>query len=595
MMPDYTNLLKEIEKLDRDSLLHLSGFLEGLLAHSVPSAETLADQVSTQVTGGERRKILIAFASQSGNAENVALQLFEELEASNHQLTLNDVAELNIKKLPQYHTIIIVASTHGEGEPPDTAIQFYEQFKSDRTPRLEGVEYGVIALGDSSYEQFCSFGIWIDQRLSELGAQSFIERLDCDVDYEDAIDQWQEKMLATLSSAKYGIQPTPSLQSPSITTDRSNALEYTIKNPLQVEVITNTDLCTDKVNKHVHHLELELPSDKISYTPGDSLGISIDNPSQLVAGILSILGLNGDEKVDFKHKSTTLEECLRHDAELFRLTQKQLNEFVDKHPNQALQKVLNDAGTNADFIATHDWLSVLKYYRKDPQQSLTAQKFVDFLNPQGQRLYSIASSPIAHEEEVHLTIRLREFGQDKRLGLISDRVHHLRAGDKANVYLKPNKNFRLPENHSTPIIMIGSGTGIAPFRAFLYQRLELNITSPAWLFFGEQSFRNSFLYQTDWLKFKEKKILTQLSVAFSRDSDKKYYVQHRLEENAKEVYTWIEQGAVIYVCGSADGMATAVHNTLIDILSQHAGVNHESAKQKLQHLIGEGFYKRDVY
>ena len=202
---------------------------------------------------------------------------------------------------------------------------------------------------------------------------------------------------------------------------------------------------------------------------------------------------------------------------------------------------------------------------------------------------------MAHEDEVHLSIRLREFGEEKHLGLISGRVNELQEGDKVNVYLKANKNFRLPEDTESPIIMIGSGTGIAPFRAFLYHRLELGINSPSWLFFGEQSFRNSFLYQTDWLKLIDKKALTQLTVAFSRETEEKRYVQDRLRENAKEVYRWIEQGAIIYVCGSAEGMAPAVHNTLIDIIGEQSGINEEAAKQCLQQLMIEGFYKRDVY
>ena len=583
-MPNYTQLIQQIKQLDRDSLLRLSGFLDGLLIESVPVSTS--ENTESEI---KPRKILVAFASQSGNAEAIASELSEALQTiPGNEVHLTHVAELNIKKLPQYSHLLMVASTHGEGDPPDTAIEFYEQFKSNRAPNLAGVEHGVIALGDSSYEHFCSFGIWIDKRLSELGAKPFIERLDCDVDYDTPVQAWQADMLRRLSTSS-----TPQAHPRAADTQNSNQKNYTMKKPLEVEVISNIDLCTDKANKRVHHLELELPSTEIDYLPGDSLGISINNPEDMVEELLDRFKQSGNEPIDFNHTTYPLKECLTKDAELFRITQKQLNLLLEKHPNKKLKTAIDNTQNSAEFIFSHDWLSVLDYYNKNPFSQ--AQDFVNILNPQGQRLYSIASSPIAHQDEVHLAIRLREFGDDKRLGLVSDKVSQLASGDKVHVYLKPNKNFRLTKDPSTPFIMIGSGTGIAPFRAFLYQRLELGISSPAWLFFGEQSFRNSFLYQTDWLKLLDKKALTNLTLAFSRDAKQKLYVQDRLREHAKEVYKWLDEGAIIYVCGSADGMAPAVHTALIDIISEQSGINLEAATQKLQQMMIEGQYKRDVY
>lgn len=595
MNQKYTALLQQIEQLDRDSLIHLSGFLAALLKDFSLIKNNSLEQYSSDfnpIQAPKPHPVLVAFASQTGNAENVALQLSEGLQTNpNLAITLNDVAELNVKKLDQYAYIFIIASTHGEGEPPDTAIIFHEQFGSKRASKLDHVNYAVIALGDSSYEQFCSFGIWIDKRLSELGANALVERLDCDVDYEESIEQWQHNLLNILSKKTDRVTPkNNSIQTLANSTKANN--QYTMKNPLTVEVMTNTNLCTDNISKQVHHVELELPSEKINYSPGDSLAISINNPDKLVDEIIQTLALNADDPVIFNKKNASLKDCLSQQAELFRITERQLEALIHNSPNSDLIEKIQQSDYST-FLLNHDWLSVFQSYEKPPFAD--AQSLVDALNPQGQRLYSIASSPLAHEDEAHLCIRLREFGEHPKLGLISDRVSYLSEGDKINVYLKPNKKFRLPEDDSTAIILIGSGTGIAPFRSFLYQRLSLGITSPAWLFFGEQSFRNSFLYQTDWLKLLEKKVLSRLTPAFSRETQQAAYVQDKLGEHAEEVYQWISQGAIIYVCGSAEGMGAAVHDTLIGIIRQYSSTTQEAASKQLQQMLIEGNYKRDLY
>jgi sulfite reductase (NADPH) flavoprotein alpha-component len=587
-MREYTQLLQDVKSLDRDSLLRLSGFLDGLLLEG--GTATIASAAPATIAI-EQKSVLVAFASQSGNAENVALQLAEGLQSiPSCAVKVADVAELNLKKIAQYAYVFVIASTHGEGEPPDTAIQFYEQLKSNRAPQMDLVEYAIIALGDSSYDEFCAFGAWIDKRFAELGAKSIVSRLDCDVDYEQEVEKWQGELLDVLSKsagAEVAINGSANNLADGATKN------YTAKNPLQVEVISNVNLCTDHASKLVHHVELEMLSNEISYLPGDSLGVSVSNPQSMVEELLAVSQLSADGQVSFNNKQLSLLECLNNEAELFRITNKQLLSLVENYPNKKLQSAIANEAKISEFIFSQDWLSLLKHY--DKLSFSKAQDLIDLLNPQGQRLYSISSSPLAHEDEVHLSIRLREFGEEKHLGLISGEISRLEEGDRVNVYLKPNKNFRLPEDTSSPIIMIGSGTGIAPFRAFLYHRLELGITSPSWLFFGEQSFRNSFLYQSDWLKLLEKKALSELTVAFSRETENPRYVQDRVRENAKEVYKWINEGAYIYVCGSAEGMAPAVNSALVDVISEQSGVNEEAAKQRLQQLMIDGFYKRDVY
>lgn len=582
-MTIYQKLLTEIKQLDRDSQLKVRGFLDALLWDDV-TATNLKAATSQSATSSE---IIVAYASQSGNAESIAKNFVTKLQHLGHIAKLTSVADINLKKMANWTRLIMVVSTHGEGEPPDIAITFSEQLKGKRAPKLDRLQYAVVSLGDSSYEQFCEYGKWIDSRLAELGAKSITTRLDCDVDYEDDLASWSEDLLDELTA-----QRTEVVEAVAAADMVSQEL-YSFKNPFDSEVISVVNLCTDDADKKVFHLELDALASAISYEPGDSLGVRVLNPQELVNNILQHIGVADHTVVSFAKKEISIKEALHHTAEIFRLTSKQLKQLVSLYPNKDLEAIIADEVSLSEFIFTNDVFSIIKYYPVNFVDK--AQAFIDVLNPQVQRLYSISSSPQTHEDEIHLTVRLREFGEEHRMGLVSGSIASLSEGDKIKIFLKNNNNFRLPQDPKVPIIMIGAGTGVAPFRGFLYERLELNTVANSWLFFGEQNFRQSFLYQTDWLKLLEGRALTKLSVAFSRDKENKQYVQEKLLENAQEVYEWIEQGAVIYVCGSADTMAPAVHESLANIISKQGKVDENLAQQRLQKMLSNGLYKRDVY
>ena len=588
-MHDYASLTQSIRALDREALLKISGFIDALLtnAPSVPSVPNIQNTVGLAPLAQAKPAVHIAYASQTGNAQTVAEQLVELFKQQGFVASAHNIAEIRLKKMLDYGHLVVVASTHGEGEPPDHAIQFFEQFGGKRAPQLQGLKHAVIALGDSSYEQFCAFGQWIDQRLTELGSQEIVARLDCDVDYDSVIEPWQTSLFEALQQTLDQQTQTAETAAATGVVERATA-----KNPYPVEVIANQELCTDEADKRVIHLELDAPYERLPYQPGDSLGIVVQNPTETVDEILKASAFTGDEAVDIAKTQTTLRAGLAERLELYRLTERQLKNMLEKYPNKALAAELNKEQVS-DFIFTSDWLDILAFYKKSPFND--AQDLVDLLNPQVHRLYSISSSPQAHEDEIHLTVRLRDFGAHQRLGLVSGCIDNLQSGDPLKIYIKPNKNFNLPQNPKTPLILIGAGTGIAPFRAFLHERSEQNIQEPTWLFLGEQSFRNSFLYQTEWLKLLDKGVLSELTTAFSRDKNNPAYVQDRLLEHASKLYEWISQGANIYLCGSADTLATSVHQALQQIIMDQGGMNEEAAKQQLQQMLVEGRYKRDVY
>ncbi len=579
-MSEYQAIIQRVVVLERDNLLRLSGFLEGLLSSNTPSIAGLeAAALSTEQT----QKLVIVYASQSGNAQEVAEKVGADFSGKNTSVELLNISEVRLKKMSAWTHALFIVSTHGEGEPPDSALAFFDQMNGKRAPDVANLHYAVIALGDKSYDQFCSFGVWIDERFHALGATRLHPRIDCDVDYQEAVDGWLQEFEGHLNKNKTAHASTTMPVKSGVVVDANS--------PVVCEVISCINLCTDEADKKVFHAELEAPG--LVYKPGDSLGVLVENPPELVEQLLDITKFDAKAIVQLGQNQGELVDILTHHAELYRLTERQLTNLVKQYPQDFLSEQLEDATIRSDFIFTNDWLSLLQVYGHSPFPN--AQQFVDALQAQSRRLYSISSSPAMHEDEVHLTVRLREFGEDHRFGLISGSIARWKEGDKARVYLKANRNFRLPTDTALPIVMIGAGTGLAPFRSFLFERQELGLKSPSWLFFGEQHFRSSFLYQSEWLKLLEKGGLSKLTTAFSRDGESSSYVQDRVVENGEELFDWIKQGSVIYVCGSADGMAPMVHQALMQVLQKWGGVSQEEATQRLQMMLAEGQYKRDVY
>lgn len=570
----------------------LTGFLSAQLG-------TFGETTGTQVQGvtyleeqnqQQTKSATILYASQTGNSQHLAEKLTTSLQDIGVEVTLESMATYKPKELKKLSNLFIVASTHGEGEPPDNAIQFYEFLYSKRAPKLEGVKFSVLALGDSSYEFFCKTGIDFDEQLEKLGAERIVTRVDCDIDYEELAQNWINEVVAVLkeSSTK---QQNQHVLKPAEKTE----VKYFKKNPFYAEVLESIKLNGRGSNKHTQHLELSIEGSGMTYEPGDSLGIIPENDPALVALLIDALHFNKEEIVVIEEKKIALQDALQKRFEITVLSKPLLQKISTFTSDEALTKLLEEDTKWKEYVYGRDLVDVVKTIGPF---TWNAQQFVGILRKIPVRLYSIASSQAANEEEVHLTIGKVQYERDgrHRFGVTSGQVtERIEVGDRLAVYVHKNPNFKLPDNEDTPIIMIGAGTGIAPFRSFVEDRAEKGVKGKSWLFFGEQHFMTDFYYQTDWQRWLKEGALTNLTVAFSRDTDEKIYVQHRLKENAKELYKWIEQGAVIYVCGDKNKMAKDVDSTLREIIAEHSGKSEDDVTAYINELKKQKRYQRDVY
>lgn len=560
----------------------------------------LAGNVQPNIEAQVASKLTILYASQTGNAKGVAKKLAELAKTQGCAVNLQNIADYKAKNLKNERYLVIVASTNGEGEPPDDALAFHEFLLSKKAPKLPNLHYSVLALGDSSYEFFCQTGKDFDERLKALGAKAIIARKDCDVDYELDANTWNEQLVDEVKVAlAASSQVAEVVAFPQA--EASHTL-YSKENPYEAELLVSQKITGRDSNKTVVHVEIDLGDSAINYQAGDALGVYFNNDENLVDELLQCLGFKGDEKVQLAEHEYSLKTALQTQLEI---TQTSISfvEFWAQHSKEvSLQTLLNDKNSLRDFANTHQLIDVIE---KAPKP-IAAQVFVEQLRKITPRLYSIASSQNEVEDEVHLTVGLLEYqyNGNTRYGAASSFLaKRLAEGEKVKIFVEENNNFRLPENttkgNKTPIIMIGAGTGIAPFRAFMQERearaeqgFELG---KSWLFFGEQTFTQDFLYQVEWQNYLKSGLLTHMDVAFSRDQAEKIYVQHRLKAKAKEIYQWLEQGAHLYLCGDANRMAKDVHQTLVDIICEQGGNSREQAEGYLKTLRSEKRYQKDVY
>jgi sulfite reductase (NADPH) flavoprotein alpha-component len=560
------------------------GAKEGQESGALPAA---VQPVSKEVT--------ILFGSQTGNAQRLAESTGKTLGEkgfNTHVSSMNDFKPNNLKKLKN---LLIVVSTHGEGDPPDNALSFHEFLHGRRAPKLDGLQFSVLALGDSSYEFFCETGKQFDSRLEELGGTRLYPRFDCDLDYDEPAAEWLHGVIASLSEGQ-GEEPAAA----SVAAPATQGLEtaYSRTNPFRAEVLENINLNGRSSNKETRHLEISLEGSGLHYQPGDSLGIIPENDPELVQQLLNETGLNPDETVSVNKQGDgmSLKEALSSYFEITVLTKPLLEKAARFTDNQQL-KELATPGHNEQkaYLEGRDLLDLVRDFGP---WSFTAQEFVSILRKMPARLYSIASSYEANPEEVHLTIgavRYEAHGRERK-GVCSILcAERLEPGDTLPVYIQHNPNFKLPENPETPIIMVGPGTGVAPFRAFMQEREETGAEGKAWMFFGDQHFVTDFLYQIEWQKWLKDGVLTRMDVAFSRDTAEKVYVQHRMLEQSKELFRWLEKGAAVYVCGDEKHMAHDVHQTLLEIIVNEGGMSLESAGEYLAQMQREKRYQRDVY
>jgi sulfite reductase (NADPH) flavoprotein alpha-component len=571
--------------LDADALRWVSGFVAGLAAERARGSSPAPAPVSDKSA-----RATVLYASQTGNGRRIAERLGRSLEAAGLSARVVAAGDYALRELSAERVLYVVASTHGDGEPPDDARGLIDTVLSRRAPKLEQLSYAVLALGDSSYPQFCATGRALDARLGELGARRLAERIECDVDFEAKATGWIEQSV-TLARAALPSQ-APKL---SVVVPRREKALATREAPLAIEVLANQRITSADAERDVRHLEFALPSEGFSYTAGDALGVWIDNADALVARVLESTGLAGEVAVEIDGVSRPLSEWLTRERELTRVARPLIEALAARSGDATLAEWLRPEAAG-ELRARLKQLQVPDLLAAHPA-AWTPEALVRALHPLSPRLYSIASAPEAVGEEVHLTVAVVDEIHDgqRHLGVASSHLARLEVGATVRAFIEKNTRFRLPSDASKDVIMIGPGTGVAPFRGFVQAREAVGATGRHWLFFGGRHLERDFLYQTEWLSALKKGVLTRLDVAFSRDTDRKVYVQQRLLERGAELYAWLEAGASVYVCGDAERMAPDVHAALVTVIATHGGRSREDAEHYLADLGAARRYLRDVY
>ncbi|MED4390111.1 assimilatory sulfite reductase (NADPH) flavoprotein subunit [Priestia aryabhattai] len=570
----------------------LSGYLtasQSTSAEGTPDVSTAAPAQAEQTIS---KDVTILYGSQTGNAQGLAENTGKTLEAKGFNVTVSSMNDFKPNNLKKLENLLIVVSTHGEGEPPDNALSFHEFLHGRRAPKLENFRFSVLSLGDSSYEFFCQTGKEFDVRLAELGGERLYPRVDCDLDFEESANKWLKGVIDGLSEAKgHSASAAVPAEAPAGTSP------YSRTNPFKAEVLENLNLNGRGSNKETRHLELSLEGSGLTYEPGDSLGIYPENDPELVDLLLNEFKWDASESVTVNKEGETrpLREALLSNFEITVLTKPLLKQAAELTGNDKLKALVENREELKAYTQGRD---VIDLVRDFGPWNVSAQEFVAILRKMPARLYSIASSLSANPDEVHLTIgavRYEAHGRERKgvcSVLCSER---LQPGDTIPVYLQSNKNFKLPQNQETPIIMVGPGTGVAPFRSFMQEREETGAKGKSWMFFGDQHFVTDFLYQTEWQKWLKDGVLTKMDVAFSRDTEEKVYVQNRMLEHSKELFQWLEEGASFYVCGDKTNMARDVHNTLVEIVETEGKMSREEAEAYLAEMKKQKRYQRDVY
>lgn len=558
----------------------------------VPAAEAPQASPAPAAAPAVSKDVTILYGSQTGNAQRLSEKAGKTLQSNGFQVNVSAMSDFKPNSLKKLQNLLIVVSTHGEGDPPDNAITFHEFLHGKRAPKLEELRFSVLSLGDSSYEFFCQTGKEFDQRLEELGGERIAARVDCDLDFDEPAAEWLDSVLSGLSEASAGAAPSQeTAAAPAAESD------YSRTNPFHAEVLESINLNGRGSNKETRHLEISLEGSGLTYKPGDSLGVYPQNDPKLVDDLIAALGWNADETITINKQGDvrSLRDAFLSHYEITVLTKPLLEKIAQLTGVDELHDLIGDSEKVKAYIHGRDLLDLVEQYGPF---GVSPQAFADVLRKMPARLYSIASSLEANPDEVHLTIgavRYNANGRD-RSGVCSILcAERLQPGDTLPVYIQHNDNFKLPEKAETPVIMIGPGTGVAPFRSFMQEREESGAEGKAWMFFGDQHFVTDFLYQTEWQKWLQSGVLTKMDVAFSRDTAEKVYVQHRMQESSKELFQWLEEGAAVYVCGDEKNMAHDVHHTLIDIIEKEGQMSREQAEQYVADLQQQKRYQRDVY
>ncbi|PXH17162.1 NADPH-dependent assimilatory sulfite reductase flavoprotein subunit [Klebsiella pneumoniae] len=567
-------------------LAWVSGYFWGVLNQQSGTA------VAAPAPAAEVPTITLISASQTGNARRVAEALRDDLLAAKLNVKLVNAGDYKFKQIAAEKLLVVVTSTQGEGEPPEEAVALHKFLFSKKAPKLDGTAFAVFGLGDTSYEFFCQSGKDFDNKLAELGAERLLDRVDADVEYQAAAAEWRARVVEALKARAPVAAPAQLATSGAVNDIHTSP--YTKEAPLTATLSVNQKITGRNSEKDVRHIEIDLGDSGLRYQPGDALGVWYQNDPQLVKELVELLWLKGDEPVTVEGKTLPLSEALQWHFELTVNTATIVENYATLTRSESLLPLVGDKAQLQQYAAATPIVDMVRF---SPAQ-LDAEALIGLLRPLTPRLYSIASSQAEVESEVHVTVGVVRYeieGRARAGGASSFLADRVEEDGEVRVFIEHNDNFRLPANPETPVIMIGPGTGIAPFRAFMQQSAADGAQGKNWLFFGNPHFTEDFLYQVEWQSYVKEGLLTRIDLAWSRDQQQKIYVQDKLREQGAELWRWINDGAHIYVCGDANRMAKDVENTLLEVIAEYGAMDAEAADEFLSELRVERRYQRDVY
>ena len=583
----------QLSTLSPTQLAWLSGYCwaqsQGVSgAAAEPSAlQTAASTVS--------RRVLVLSASQTGNARSVAESLHTKLQAAGVEARLSSASDFKSKTLPDEDIVLLVTSTQGEGEPPEEALPLYKFIYGKKKPDLNKLTFAVLGLGDSSYPNFCQAGKDFDAKFAELGAGRLNDLGICDLEFQADADAWIATVVPKVAElTAQAASPSTTAASNDPATPSSGTV-YTKEKPYTATLSVRQKITSRDAEKDVEHIEIDLSGSGLHYQAGDALGVWPLNSADLVQEILDLNQLTGSETVQLSDgRETDIRTALTESADITQNTPAFVQQYAELTNNEELKTIAADKAQLDAYLAATPPVGVFAAY----PHPLDAQTLYSLFRPQTPRLYSIASAQDEVGEEVHLTVGVVRFNHHDHTytGAASGYLGELlEEGSEIRVFVEPNPNFRLPQNGDTPIIMIGAGTGVAPFRSFMQQRAANSDSGKNWLFFGNQRLADDFLYQLEWSDWRKDGLLTRADLAWSRQGEHKVYVQHKITERAAEVWNWLQQGAHIYVCGDAARMARDVENALIEVIETQGKLSRDEAEDYLNDLREDKRYQRDVY
>lgn len=573
--------------LSAAQLAWVSGYFWGVLNQQSGAAAVAAPAPAADIPA-----ITLISASQTGNARRVAEQLRDDLLAAKLNVNLVNAGDYKFKQIAAEKLLVVITSTQGEGEPPEEAVALHKFLFSKKAPKLDGAAFAVFGLGDTSYEFFCQSAKDFDSKLAELGAGRLLDRVDTDVEYQAAAAEWRARIVEVLKARV----PKETLAQAAATGGVNDIFSspYTKETPLTATLAVNQKITGRNSGKDVRHLEIDLGDSGLRYRPGDALGVWYQNDPALVKELVELLCLKGDESVAVDGKTLPLSEALQWHFELTVNTANIVESYATLTCSETLLPLVSDRARLQHYAATTPIVDMVRFF----PARLDADVLIGLLRPLTPRLYSIASSQTEVESEAHVTVGVVRYDIEGRArtggasGFLADR---LEEDGQVRVFIEHNDNFRLPVNPETPVIMIGPGTGIAPFRAFMQQRATEEATGKNWLFFGNPHFTEDFLYQVEWQHYVKEGVLSRIDLAWSRDQQHKIYVQDKLREQGAELWRWINDGAHIYVCGDANRMAKDVEQALLEVIAEFGAMDAESADEYLSVLRVERRYQRDIY